>query len=82
MRKKTGNHNLNNSRFRERSELGKFNEQNWQKIEITKIKLNPEQAVLSCCDSVNRQLIFTPTFRQCFSGGACAAATLSVASSS
>lgn len=23
----------------------------WKNIEITRVKLNPEQAVLSCCDS-------------------------------
>jgi hypothetical protein len=27
----------------------------WKNIEITKVKLNPEQAVLSCCDSSNRR---------------------------
>jgi hypothetical protein len=31
----------------------------WVKSEITKIKLNPEQAVLSCCDSMLRVDVLT-----------------------
>jgi len=31
----------------------------WKKMEICKVKLNPEQAVLSCCDSVRRQEVMT-----------------------
>ncbi|MDD4294929.1 MAG: hypothetical protein PHP69_05400 [Candidatus Omnitrophica bacterium] len=26
----------------------------WVSLETTKIKLNPEQAVLSCCDAISR----------------------------
>ncbi|MDD5081070.1 MAG: hypothetical protein PHC58_03635 [Candidatus Omnitrophica bacterium] len=33
--------------------------QKWLKSEIIKIKLNPEQTVLSCCDSVNRAMFTT-----------------------
>ncbi|MDD4294080.1 MAG: hypothetical protein PHP69_01040 [Candidatus Omnitrophica bacterium] len=29
----------------------------WRKPEITKIKLNPEQAVLSCCENIGRDLV-------------------------
>jgi len=28
-------------------------------MEITRVKLNPEQAVLSCCDSTRRQEVMT-----------------------
>jgi hypothetical protein len=63
--KEIGNHNLNNSRFREQNKSGK---QNWLNPEITKIKLNPEQAVLSCCDAVYRDAVsvsFGPSGTQC-----------------
>ena len=32
----------------------KSSKQKWQKPELTRVKLNPEQAVLSCCDSINK----------------------------
>ncbi|MDD4294634.1 MAG: hypothetical protein PHP69_03870 [Candidatus Omnitrophica bacterium] len=32
----------------------KKTKKSWLKLGITKIKLNSEQAVLSCCDSTNR----------------------------
>ncbi|MDD4295227.1 MAG: hypothetical protein PHP69_06930 [Candidatus Omnitrophica bacterium] len=31
--------------------------QKWQKPEMTRIKLNPEQAVLSCCDAGQKLII-------------------------
>ncbi|MDD5081069.1 MAG: hypothetical protein PHC58_03630 [Candidatus Omnitrophica bacterium] len=40
------------------------NKQKWQKPEITKIKLNPEQAVLSCCDLTLRAAVYWSW--QCF----------------
>ena len=29
----------------------------WVDFEITKVKLNPEQAVLSCCDSTDKSIL-------------------------
>jgi len=44
-------------------------------MEIVRVKLNPEQAVLSCCESGGRgQIAVTPTNFQC-SGGTCPAET-------
>ena len=31
----------------------------WIKLELTRVKLNPEQAVLSCCDFVERAVVLT-----------------------
>lgn len=30
--------------------INMMNKKAWKKMEITRVKLNPEQAVLSCCD--------------------------------
>ncbi|MDD5070527.1 MAG: hypothetical protein PHV17_07330 [Candidatus Omnitrophica bacterium] len=37
----------------------------WKKMEISKVKLNPEQAVLSCCDSAERAVVSGPISLQC-----------------
>jgi hypothetical protein len=29
----------------------------WTSIDIARVKLNPEQAVLTCCDSITRQQV-------------------------
>ncbi|MDD4294533.1 MAG: hypothetical protein PHP69_03345 [Candidatus Omnitrophica bacterium] len=63
--KKTGNHNINISRSRERSVSGKTTKCKWQKLEISKIKLNPEQAALSCCNALDRGAQWTTTTTQC-----------------
>ncbi|MDD4294557.1 MAG: hypothetical protein PHP69_03465 [Candidatus Omnitrophica bacterium] len=38
---------------------------NWHCPEITRIALNPEQAVLSCCESVTRQAFVATSSIQC-----------------
>ncbi|MDD5441210.1 MAG: hypothetical protein PHZ27_03260 [Candidatus Omnitrophica bacterium] len=40
----------------------KSTKQKWLNPEMTRVKLNPEQAVLSCCDVVARALTSTITF--------------------
>ena len=54
----------------ENIEIRKMIRRSWVKLEITKVKLNPEQAVLSCCDAVVRgvQMVAFPYLEQCFSG--------------
>ncbi len=48
-------------------ESRKQSKRQWTDFEITRIRLEPEQAVLSCCDGTNRNAIDGTT--QC--GGAC-----------
>lgn len=36
----------------------------WKDMEITRVKLNPEQAVLTCCDTTNRSVA---AYSQCSS---------------
>ncbi|MDD4294338.1 MAG: hypothetical protein PHP69_02365 [Candidatus Omnitrophica bacterium] len=36
------------------------NKNKWFKPEISKIKLNPEQAILSCCDALTRVAVVAP----------------------
>ncbi len=43
----------------------------WRTPVITKIKLNPEQAVLSCCDSTDRAKGMGQYDTQCTTGPAC-----------
>ncbi|MDD4294633.1 MAG: hypothetical protein PHP69_03865 [Candidatus Omnitrophica bacterium] len=46
----------------------KSSKQKWQKPELTRVKLNPEQAVLSCCDLTGRGQVtsnFLPDILQC-----------------
>jgi len=37
----------------------------WEKPEVTKVALNPEQAVLSCCDSIMRVQFMATWDEQC-----------------
>jgi len=37
----------------------------WVDMEITKIPLNPEQAVLSCCEVISRSMQYIPDGTQC-----------------
>jgi len=37
----------------------------WSPFTVTRVKLNPEQAVLSCCDSTGRDLAVTTQGKQC-----------------
>ncbi|MDD4294532.1 MAG: hypothetical protein PHP69_03340 [Candidatus Omnitrophica bacterium] len=41
------------------------NKRYWQKPEMIQIKLNPEQAVLSCCDNIERGFFTTSSLQQC-----------------
>lgn len=50
--------------------------QEWLNPEMIKIKLNPEQAVLSCCDLSERAAVVISPSRQCM--GMTCRATLSV----
>ncbi|MCX5751002.1 MAG: hypothetical protein NT099_04990 [Candidatus Saganbacteria bacterium] len=43
----------------------------WKDFEIAKVKLNPEQAVLSCCESSGKHLSDPGRGFQCFDGGDC-----------
>ena len=40
-------------------------------MEITRVKMNPEQAVLSCCNSMGRAAAAGPD--QCYDGNGCGA---------
>lgn len=40
----------------------------WKSFEITKVRLNPEQAVLSCCDATGKS---DGTLNQCQAGPSC-----------
>ncbi|MDD4295146.1 MAG: hypothetical protein PHP69_06505 [Candidatus Omnitrophica bacterium] len=40
----------------------------WITPEIIRIKLNPEQAVLSCCDNVSKAIITAQVANQCRPG--------------
>ncbi|MFA7115546.1 MAG: hypothetical protein WC214_08835 [Candidatus Omnitrophota bacterium] len=43
---------------------------NWSKLELMKIKLNPEQAVLSCCDNTSKNAYIGGSLPgQCAVGG-------------
>ncbi|MCX5751845.1 MAG: hypothetical protein NT099_09365 [Candidatus Saganbacteria bacterium] len=37
----------------------------WKDFEITKVRLNPEQAVLGCCDNEARANLYDEGLRQC-----------------
>ena len=37
----------------------------WEPFEITRIKLNPEQAVLTCCDGLSKSMSDCPSGSQC-----------------
>ncbi|MDD5070954.1 MAG: hypothetical protein PHV17_09530 [Candidatus Omnitrophica bacterium] len=37
----------------------------WKEMKICKVALNPEQAVLSCCDSVQRVQLWGASSGQC-----------------
>ncbi|MDD5081583.1 MAG: hypothetical protein PHZ27_05645 [Candidatus Omnitrophica bacterium] len=48
----------------------KNNRKNWSNPELIKIKLNPEQAVLSCCDNTSRNAYIGGSLPgQCAVGG-------------
>jgi|GEM_PF-2414054 len=53
----------------ENRELNKklLNKQKWLKLEMTRVKLSPEQAVLSCCIIVQRAFVTDPF--QCVDAG-------------
>lgn len=85
----TGNHKMNIARYRlprgeadgkyRRCALGK---KTWAKMIISKIKLNPEQAVLTCYDSSDRGVVGGPFSYQCpFSGYTCVGGGWNVQSS-
>jgi hypothetical protein len=43
----------------------KSTKQKWLNPEMTRVKLNPEQGVLSCCDNTGRGLQATELTMQC-----------------
>ena len=55
---------------KKRAKAKATNKLKWIKPELTRVALNPEQAVLSCCDAVVRgvQMVAFPYLEQCFSG--------------
>ncbi|MDD4294746.1 MAG: hypothetical protein PHP69_04475 [Candidatus Omnitrophica bacterium] len=67
----------------ENRELNKklLNKQKWLKLEMTRVKLSPEQAVLSCCDFGIRAGV-TPALltKQCNAGLCLGSVTFSVSS--
>ena len=51
-------------------------------MEITRVAMNPEQAVLSCCDSELRAMVYGTMTLQCVVGPACSSASSDFATSS
>jgi len=43
----------------------------WKLMVISKVALNPEQAVLSCCDSSDKAMFITTSPQQCWDNVAC-----------
>ncbi|MDD4294900.1 MAG: hypothetical protein PHP69_05250 [Candidatus Omnitrophica bacterium] len=53
----------------------------WAKPELIKIRLNPEQAILSCCDFVERVQVLETFSTQCLTMGECTAGLAAAMSS-